>query len=110
MLRSEFDEHPLWATTTAIGEAVASIRSENEAGEVPKLETVLFYANHAETFRELATINSALFSKGMLAAVNLQFEAALASLQQRLAHGVSQTAYVDSAAAQAEESLVPMAP
>jgi uncharacterized membrane protein len=110
VLRSEFDQHQLWATTAAISGTAEQIRGQHEASELPKLETILFYVSHAETFREIATTNSSLFSNEMLEAVNVPFTAALSSLQVRLSNGFVQTGYVDAAAAQAEASLIPMGP
>jgi hypothetical protein len=110
LLRSEFDQHPLWETTKRIAETAALIRAEHETVEFPKLETVLFYTSHAETFREVATTSSALFSREMLDSVNVPFTAAASSLQTRLANGAAHTAYVDTAAVQAEASLISMGP
>ena len=110
VLRSEFDQHPLWATTAAIVSIAEQIRNEHEASELPKLETILFYVSHAETFREIATTSSSLFSSEMLNNVNVAFTAVLSSLQTRAASGVGQTQYVDAAASQAEASLIPMGP
>lgn len=110
VLRSEFDQHPLWATTAAIVATAEQIRDEHEAIELPKLETILFYVTHAETFREIATTSSALFSSEMLNNVNVAFTAVLSSLQTRAGSGVGQTQYVDVAVSQSEASLIPMAP
>ncbi|MCY7413781.1 MAG: hypothetical protein LH471_12220 [Salinibacterium sp.] len=110
MLRSEFDQHPLWVTTQQIAATAALVRAEQEPAEVPKLETILFYVSHAESFQEIATTSSALFSGEMLEAVNVPFTAAANSLQFRLANGAAQTAHLDVAAAQAEASLIPMGP
>lgn len=110
MLRSEFDQHPLWITTQQIAATAALVRAEQEPAEISKLETIMFYVSHAETFREIATTSSALFSGAMLEAVNVPFTAAASSLQFRQANGVAQTAHLDNAAVQAEASLIPMGP
>lgn len=109
MLRSEFDAHPLWQVTQTIREQAREAGEAGDPGELPLLERIGFYVDHAESFRAVADTHVALFSTEMLENVRVPFADVAANMLNRLSTGTVHP-FVDTAAASAEASLLPMAP
>jgi hypothetical protein len=110
MLRSEFDNYPLWNTIERIESAAQQIKEEGHAPDVPPLETVLFYVRHVRSFRELATTSSALFSAAMLEPVARVMTSVENSLNFRMTNGTQYVSQLTDAAVTAETSLMHMGP
>jgi len=110
MLRSEFDEHEIWLTISAIRERMGRVRAEHVAEEQPTLERISFYLSHVESFRDMATTSSGLFTTEMLNQVQATLALVLSNTDIRASNGPSYSSHLDSAAIQAESVLMVMGP
>ena len=110
MLRSEFEGHALWATLAQVHEMAQSVREDHSPADLPALDTTEFYASHVESFRDLGASYSAFFSDAMMEPVKQTFDSVVANLNTRKSNGPAYSQYTESAATQAESSLIELAP
>lgn len=95
--------------TSAIRAQIQLVREGGDSSELPLLETIGLYVDHAETFRAIADTHVAFFSTQMLNDVLAPFTDVTNNLANRLELGAINP-YTHAAAASAEASLIPMAP
>ncbi|TIH28601.1 hypothetical protein D4765_18400 [Subtercola vilae] len=99
----------MWIATQQIREQLSRIREQGNLEDIAPIETIGFYIDHLLSFRLLADNFVALFSRVMLDQVLVPLGAVVSSLTDRTNTGTVHP-YMDNAASQAEDILVPMAP
>jgi hypothetical protein len=110
LLRSDFEQHPLWGVLDAVNARLETIAQDGDLNEVAPSELARVLVSHVQTFRALATTSPLLFTNTMMNDVQTQFGQALGLLDTRIAVGVGNPAYVQGAVANAEAALIAMAP
>jgi hypothetical protein len=110
VLRSDFDNHPLWALLNDIEAQLSPIASENDPAETPDIERIKFQVAHVRGFRDLVPTHVALFSPSMLDTTQAQWAPVSSSLTTRTQSGPGNPGPVASAATEAENALVSLGP
>jgi len=110
MLRSDFDGHELWQTIHDTREVLQGIRDEHVPAEQPLMERIVFYLDYVDSFRDMATTSSMLFTRGMLDEVDVALTLVLNQARRRLQSGAQYLSYLESAATDAEDILMVMGP
>lgn len=104
MLRSEFDQHPLWTRAETIRSMADNVRSQGKPEELPLLERIEFYVGHVESFRSMPTTTMPFFTQQMLDNVLAALSDPENGLQNRLNMG-SGSGYLEAAATTTENVL-----
>lgn len=109
MLRSDFDNHPLWDDFARVDSQLQSIVDEHEPNELPYVERIKMQMSYVRGFDVVASTRAAFFHPQMLQPVQSVWEQVEGSLATRIANGVAHTAYLQTASDQAESGLLQMA-
>lgn len=110
MLRSEFEQHPIWTELDTVDGLLDTIAGDHEPSEISQIELIRMLVSHVRTFRALSTTSPLLFANSMLDAVQNVFASVAASLDTRIASGVVGGPYMEQAVSYAESSLHVLAP
>jgi len=110
MLRSDFDNHPLWALLNDVEKQLATIAEQNDPAETPDIERIRFQIDHVRGFRHLVPLYVSLFSPSMLESTQAQWAPVSNHLASRIQAGLGSPGFVASAATEAENALVSLGP
>ncbi|WP_309616027.1 hypothetical protein [Salinibacterium sp.] len=110
MLRSDYEGNEIWSVLDEVRARLGTIRGEGNPVDIAVGTTIGFYADHIGTFRENSGTSSPLFVTAMLTPVRDTLASVLQYLDQRLAYGGQDPAYLESARVTIEAALVQMAP
>ncbi len=103
MLRSDFENHPLWAVLDACNARANQILDQKDPRDVAAIEAMTFYVSNIRSFRESGAPVSAYFTERMLADMTAVFDGVVSRLDNRIATG--DPTYSESAQNQSETSL-----
>lgn len=108
MLRSDYDNHPLWGTLHSVDERLRAILDAHSAGDLASIERIRIQEEYVRSFDVVASTRVAFFHSAMLDAVNVVWQQVLNSLDHRVSMGLDYSNYVTQAADQAETGLLQM--
>ncbi|MBT9607749.1 hypothetical protein [Microbacterium sp.] len=110
MLRSDFDNHPLWGVLNTVEDQLKIILDEHQPDELPQVERIRMQLDYVRGFDVVASTRAAFFHTTMLSNVQSVWEQAYSHLTTRTGNGYGYTSYLQQAAEQAESGLLQMAP
>jgi len=109
MLRSDFDNHPLWAVLDTIDGQLQEVVADHQPEELPDIERIKTQMAYVRSFDVVASTRAAFFHPSMLNDVDSIWNQVSSSLSSRISNGVGYANYVSQAADQAETGLMQMA-
>lgn len=109
MLRSDFEQHPIWSTLDDINVRLGTVRERGDTAELSTVGTIGFYRDHIRSFRDSSASNSPFFVDAMLTPVRSTLLDVLSSLDSSISEGIG-SSHLDNARLQIESALVQMAP
>ncbi|GGF11439.1 hypothetical protein GCM10011399_01610 [Subtercola lobariae] len=110
MLRSDFENHPLWELLRESGRLVSEILDEGDPSDVASLEVVSIIQAHLWSFHKQRARNSTMFTARMLIDTQAAWQGVVDHLTSRSAINPDAGAEVAAAAASAELALLTLAP
>ncbi|MCU1585563.1 MAG: hypothetical protein JWM49_2119 [Microbacteriaceae bacterium] len=110
LLRSEFEENPIWAVLDAVDKRLDTIAGDEQLNEIAPSELLRVLVTHVRSFRALSTTSPLLFTTAMLGGVQGFFDMVVSSLDTRIQQGIGGFTYLTDAVANAEGSLPALAP
>ncbi|GAA2748749.1 hypothetical protein [Amnibacterium kyonggiense] len=108
MLRSEFDQHPLWQRINQIHSLVDDVRNQEQPTDLPAIERIELYVRRVEGYRRIAG-EATFFTNSMLESANSALADAVNGLTNRLTYGAT-GGYIEAAAIAAENVLNVLGP
>lgn len=109
MLRSDFDNHPLWAVLDTIDGQLQDVLADHQPEELPDVERIKTQMAYVRSFDVVASTRAAFFHPSMLNEVDTIWNQVSSSLASRINNGIGYANYVSQAADQAETGLMQMA-
>ncbi len=109
MLRSDFESHSLWATIDGIQTRLDQVRSFGDPSTIAAAETIGFYADYIQSFRETSAVSSPFFVPAMLSPIESVLNDVTTYLDQWVNEGPG-SAYQESARVTIESALTQMGP
>lgn len=109
MLRSDFDNHPLWAVLNTIDGQLQDVLADHQPEELPDVERIKTQMAYVRSFDVVASTRAAFFHPSMLNEVDTIWNQVSSSLASRINNGIGYANYVSQAADQAETGLMQMA-
>ncbi|MCU1583406.1 MAG: hypothetical protein JWO01_2794 [Microbacteriaceae bacterium] len=109
MLRSDFEGHTIWVAVDEVQSRLNQVRETGDLSNIAAADTIGFYADYIQSFRDTSAVSSPFFVPAILSPVETVLRDVISYLNNWISEGTA-SAYQESARVTIESALTHMGP